>query len=153
VFLLLMFVGGCTASTTGGIKIFRYTILFKTIHSKLKSATRPYGVFIPRYGNKAVTEDVMSGVLVFFGLYALCVALGTLILSFYGLDLITCLSGTVSMLSNMGPGLGDVIGPDKTFAALPEGVKAICAFLMIIGRLEFVAVFVLMMPFFWKKNI
>ena len=153
VFLLLMFVGGCTASTTGGIKIFRYTILFKTIHSKLKSAARPYGVFIPRYGNKAVTEDVMSGVLVFFGLYALCVALGTLILSFYGLDLITCLSGTVSMLSNMGPGLGDVIGPDKTFAALPEGVKAICAFLMIIGRLEFVAVFVLMMPFFWKKNI
>lgn len=153
VFLMLMVVGGCTGSTSGGIKVFRFAILIKTIRSKLKSAARPQGVFIPRYGNKPVTDEVMSGVFVLMGLYSLSVIVGVLLLSLYNLDLVTILSGVITTLSNIGPGLGNVIGPDQTFSLLPQGVKLIMTFLMILGRLEFVAVYILMVPFFWKKNI
>ncbi len=153
IFFFLLLSGACTGSTSGGIKIFRYTILFKTIRAKLKSAARPNGVFIPRYGNKPVTEDIVTGVLVFMGLYAVCASVGAVLLSLFGLDLITSLSGAVSSLSNMGPALGKLIGPDQTFALLPEGAKLVMTLLMIIGRLEFVAVFVLLVPFFWKRNI
>ncbi len=153
IFLMLMFIGACTGSTSGGIKVFRFAVLMKTIRVKLRSAARPQGVFIPRYGKKPITEEVMSGVLVFMGLYALSLIGSMLLLSLYNLDLVTVFSGAVSMLSNIGPALGNMIGPDKTFALLPQGVKLIMTFLMILGRLEFVAVYILMVPFFWKKNI
>lgn len=153
IFFFLLLTGACTGSTSGGIKIFRYTVLFKTILARLKRAARPNGVFIPRYGSKPVTEDVVSGVLVFMGLYAVCACVGAILLSLFGLDLITSLSGAVASLSNMGPALGKLIGPDQTFALLPQGAKFVMTVLMIIGRLEFVAVFVLLVPFFWKRNI
>ena len=153
IFLLIMLTGGCTGSTTGGIKMFRYSILFKAIYTQLKKTVQPHGVFIARYGTKPVTDNVMSGVLVFFGLYALSAAAGSILLSLCGLDFLTAVSGTISSLSNIGPALGNVIGPDQTFAELSSAAKTVSAFLMIIGRLEFIAVYILWIPFFWKKNI
>ncbi len=152
-FLFIMLTGGCTGSTTGGIKMFRYSILFKAISTKLKKSVQPHGMFIARYGHRPISDDVMSGVLVFFGLYAITACIGTIILSLHELDFLTSLSGSISALSNIGPALGDVIGPDQTFATLPAAVKILLALMMIIGRLEFVAVYILMMPFFWKRNI
>ncbi len=152
-FLFIMLTGGCTGSTTGGIKMFRYSILFKTISTKLKKSVQPHGVFIARYGHKPITDDVMSGVLVFLGLYALSACAGTIILSLNNLDFVTSFSGSISALSNVGPALGDIIGPDQTFAALPTMAKIVLAIMMIIGRLEFVAVYILLTPFFWKRNI
>ncbi|MGN1063316.1 MAG: TrkH family potassium uptake protein [Alphaproteobacteria bacterium] len=151
-FLFLLMTGACTGSTSGGIKMFRFTIIFKNIGTRLKSMVQPYGVFVSRYGDKAITDDVLIGVMVFFGLYFLSAAAGTLVLSLAGMDLITSLSGTLSALSNVGPALGNVIGPDKTFATLPDTVKWIMSFLMLMGRLEFIAVIVLFMPYMWRKN-
>lgn len=152
-FMFLMTAGACTGSTAGGIKMFRFSILFKVIHSKLKGAARTHGVFIPRYGDQPITDDVVTGVLVFLGLYIISVVIGTISLSLFNLDLITSMSGTITALSNIGPGLGDIIGPDKNFSQLPEGVKWILSFLMVLGRLEFIAILILVFPFFWKKNI
>ena len=81
-FLFLMLPGGCTGSTTGGIKLFRISIMMKIIHAKLKSTARPHGVFIPRYGSSPVAEDVVFGVLTFIGLYLVCLVVGTIALSF-----------------------------------------------------------------------
>lgn len=152
-FFLIMLTGGCTGSTAGGIKMFRFSILFKTIYAQLKKAIQPHGVFVARYGNKPITDNIVNSVLVFLGLYAFSAVVGSLMLSLCGLDFVTASSGAITALSNIGPALGSVIGPDKTFAALSDTAKTILAFLMIIGRLEFIAVFVLTIPFFWKKNI
>ncbi len=152
-FMFLMLTGACTASTSGGIKMFRFSILLKVLNTKLKSVAKPHGVFVPRYGEKAVSEDVVSGVLVFMGLYALFLISGTIALSLFNLDFVTSMSAIISALSNIGPGLGEIIGPDKSFTTLPSGVKWILSCLMIIGRLEFVSVIILIFPFFWKKNI
>lgn len=151
-FLFLLMTGACTGSTSGGIKMFRYTIIFKNIATRLKSMVQPYGVFVSRYGDKAITDDVLIGVMVFFGLYFLSAVTGTLVLSLLGLDLMTSLSGALSALSNVGPALGNIIGPDKNFALLPDSVKWIMSFLMLMGRLEFIAVIVLFMPYMWRKN-
>lgn len=153
IFMLIMLTGGCTGSTTGGIKMFRYSVLFKTIYTQLKKTVQPHGVFISRYGNKPITDNVINGVIVFLGLYVLSAAAGAILLSLCGLDFITSVSGAISSLSNIGPALGSVIGPDQTFAGLSDTAKTISSFLMIIGRLEFVAVYILWIPFFWKKNV
>lgn len=153
IFMFLMLPGGCTGSTTGGIKLFRISVMMKIIHTKLKSTARPHGVFIPRYGEAPVSEDVVFGVLTFISLYLVCLVLGTVALSFCDLDFITCFSGAISALSNIGPALGSEIGPDKTFAFLPSSALFILSFLMLLGRLEFVAILILFFPFFWKKNI
>lgn len=152
-FMFLMFPGGCTGSTCGGIKMFRISVLLKIIHVKLKSIARPHGVFVPRYGENPVAEDVVFGVLTFIGLYLICLLFGTIALSLCELDFITSFSGALSALSNIGPALGNEIGPDKTFAQLPLPALLILSFLMLLGRLEFVAVLILFFPFFWKKNI
>lgn len=152
-FMFLMLVGACTGSTAGGIKMFRFSILFKVIRTKMMGAARPHGVFVPRYGDRPITDDVIAGVLIFMGLYAVSLILGTLALSLFDLDLVTSMSGVITALSNIGPGLGNIIGPDKNFALLPNGAKWILSFLMILGRLEFVAIIILAFPFFWKKNI
>ena len=152
-FMFLMMPGGCTGSTCGGIKIFRISILFKIIRVKLKSIARPHGIFVPRYGDNPVAEDVVFGVLTFLGLYLICLLAGTIALSFCELDFVTSFSGAISALSNIGPALGNEIGPDKTFAFLPSNALLILSFLMLLGRLEFVAVLILFFPFFWKKNI
>lgn len=152
-FMTLMLLGACTGSTSGGIKMFRFSILFKVINVKMKKILHPHGVFVPRYGDKPVSDDVIVGVLTFMGLYALSLIVGTACLSLCDLDFITSFSGTISALSNIGPALGDMIGPDKNFALLPPSAQWIISFLMILGRLEFVAVLILFFPFFWKKNI
>ena len=152
-FMFLLVVGGCTGSTTGGVKMFRFSVLSRASVVRLKTVVQPHGVFVPRYGSHTITDDILISVLVFFGLY-LATAIGiTLILSGYGLDFVSALSAALSSLSNVGPALGHLIGPDKTFEFLPDGVKWILTFAMLIGRLEFVSVFVLFFPFLWRRNV
>lgn len=152
-FLLLLMTGGCTGSTAGGVKMFRYSIIFKTIRTRLKSMAQPHGVFIPRYGDKPINDDLFIGIMVFIGVFFLSTALITLLLALTGLDLTTCLSGTLTALSNVGPGLGTMIGPDKTFAALPGMAKWILSVAMLMGRLEFMTIIMVFTPYLWKKNI
>ena len=151
-FMFLLLTGGCTGSTAGGIKMFRFTVLVRSAGVRLKKMVQPHGVFIPRYGSHAISDDVLISVLVFFGLYLGTAVIVTLALSACGLDFVTSFSGALTSLSNVGPALGHVIGPDKTFVNLPGEVKWILLTAMLIGRLEFVSVFVLFFPFLWRKN-
>lgn len=152
-FFFLYFTGACTGSTSGGIKMFRYTIVRKILSIRFKQLIQPHGVFIARYGNRPIEQNVLMGVLVFFALFFTITAFSALLLSAFGLDILTSLSAVLSALSNIGPGLGNLIGPDKTFLFLPDAVKWILMFNMLLGRLEFVAILILFFPFLWRKNV
>ncbi len=151
-FLFLLMSGACTGSTSGGIKMFRLTVLIKTTAVRLKNLVQPHGVFIPRYGTRPISDDILISVLVFLGLFTLTSIICALILAGMGMDLITSLSATLSCVANVGPGLGNVIGPTQTFADLPDRVKWVLALAMMMGRLEFISIVVLCFPFLWKKN-
>lgn len=151
-FLFLLVSGSCTGSTSGGIKMFRATIVLNSVSVRLRSLIQPRGVFVSRYGTKPISDDVLISVLVFIGLFFFFVGITALILAVLGLDLVTSLSAAFSSVANVGPGLGSLIGPDKTFAFLPDAAKWVLIAAMILGRLEFVSIIVLFFPFLWKKN-
>ncbi len=150
-FFLLMVVGGCTGSTTGGIKIFRYQILYQVAKAQIQHLIHPHGVFRPRFNNKPVTESASNSVLGFFILFAMCFQVVAVLLSFTGLDYITSMSAAATALANVGPGLGSTIGPSGTFASVPDAAKWILSFAMLIGRLELFTVLILFSPQFWKE--
>lgn len=147
---LLMFVGGCTGSTAGGIKIFRYQILFKAAKAQILQLRRPHGVFVPLYNNQKLRETDFMSVLAFFALYIFCYAALALSLSFSGLDVISSLSGSATILGNVGPGLGDQIGPSGHYGNLSELTKWLMMFGMLVGRLELLTILILFTPSFWR---
>ena len=151
-FMFLLASGACTGSTSGGIKMFRFSILRQTIGVRLKNLIQPHGVFVARYGDRPIADDVLISVLVFLGFFAGTVMAVTLALSLVGLDFMTAFSGALTGIANVGPGLGTMIGPDQTFAALPSAAKWILVVAMMVGRLEFATVFVLFFPFLWRRN-
>lgn len=147
---LLMVVGGCAGSTTCGIKIFRFQVLYATTRAQLAKLLHPHGVFTPYYNDKPIPETVAESVMSFFFLFALCFCLLAAGLSLMGLDYLTSMSGAATSIANVGPGLGDVIGPAGTFAPLPDAAKWLLAFGMLLGRLELFTVLVLLAPSFWR---
>jgi trk system potassium uptake protein len=148
---LLLCVGGCTGSTAGGIKIFRFQVLFQVVKAQLKQLVQPHGVFLPRYDGKPIPESVITSVIVFFLLYAGSFMAFALLLSFYEADFLTAMSGAAQALGNVGPGLSTAIGPAGNFAHMEDGAKWILSFAMIMGRLELFTIIVLFTPFFWKR--
>ncbi len=149
-FLLLMFIGGCAGSTTGGLKIFRFQILFKYIHLHLKRMLKPHIVLSSQFNGKKVTESTYESVLTFFFIYIVTFAISALFLSFSGLDFLTCISASASAISNVGPGLGDTIGPEGNYANLTSYSKFILILTMFLGRLEMLTILVLLLPSFWR---
>ncbi len=147
---LLMFIGGCTGSTAGGIKIFRFQILFKAAKAQILQLRRPHGVFVPLYNNQKLRETDFMSVLAFFALYIFCYAVLALSLSLSGLDVISSLSGSATILGNVGPGLGDQIGPSGHYGNLPDLAKWFMMFGMLVGRLELLTLLILFTPSFWK---
>ncbi|WP_184435829.1 TrkH family potassium uptake protein [Roseospira goensis] len=150
VLFCLMFVGGCAGSTSCGIKVFRFQILGAMAAIQLRRLLQPNGVFIPYYNKKPIQEGVAEAVMAFFFMYALSVAFLTILLGLTGLDHVTALSGAATAISNVGPGLGDVIGPAGNFATLPDTAKWLLAGGMLLGRLELFTVLVLFVPRFWR---
>lgn len=147
----LMVVGGCAGSTTCGIKIFRFQVLYAVTDVQIKKLLHPHGVFIPYYGGKPLPPGVPSSVMSFFFMYALSFAVLAIMLSFVGLDFLTAMSGAATSISNVGPGLGDIIGPSGTFQSLPDSAKWILCGGMLLGRLELFTVLVLLSPNFWRQ--
>ncbi len=147
---LLMVVGGCAGSTSCGIKIFRFQVLYATTSAQLSKLLQPHGVFTPYYNDKPIPETVAESVMSFFFLFALCFCLLAAGLSLMGLDYLTSMSGAATSIANVGPGLGEVIGPTETFASLPDAAKWLLAFGMLLGRLELFTVLVLLAPGFWR---
>lgn len=150
VLFMLMFVGGCAGSTTCGIKIFRFQVLFEVARVQLRQLLQPNGVFIPYFNKRPIDDSVATSVMGFFYLYALTVCLLAVALAALGLDFTTALSGAASAVSNVGPGLGDTIGPAGTYSSLPDAAKWLLALGMLLGRLELYTVLVLVLPRFWR---
>ena len=150
-FLMLMFIGGCAGSTTCGIKIFRVQILYLFIKNQLKKIIYPRGIFIIKYDNNNVNEKFMASIISFIYLYIVIFFVIAALLSLSGLDFTTSISGAATSISNVGPGLGELIGPNGNFSQLPDFSKWVLSFGMILGRLELFAILVLFLPSFWQR--
>ena len=150
-FLFLMFIGGCAGSTTCGIKIFRFQILWTFILTQLKKLIHPRGIFPMKYNQGEISNSFVYSIISFIFLYFFIFFILAALLSLNGLDFVTALSGSASAISNVGPGLGDVIGPNGNFSGLPNFSKFSLSLGMLLGRLELFAVLVLFFPSFWKS--
>jgi trk system potassium uptake protein TrkH len=150
VFFFLTFIGGCTGSTSGGLKIFRLQIMFLLTRSQLRRVLYPHGVFPATYQGRPISIDVQWSVIAFLFLFGASFAAITLLLSLQGLDFLTSASGAATALANVGPGLGDLIGPAGNFSSLPAAAKWVLSFGMLLGRLELVTLLTLLTPLFWR---
>ena len=150
-FLGLMFIGGCAGSTTCGIKIFRIQILYSFISNQLKKILYPKGIFVLKYDQNPVDNKFVASIISFIYMYLVIFFIITALLSLTGLDFITSISGAATSISNVGPGLGSIIGPNGNFSSLPDISKLILTLGMILGRLELFAILVLFLPSFWRN--
>ena len=150
-FLFLMFIGGCAGSTTCGIKIFRFQILGLFILNQIKKLIYPHGIFSMKYNDEKISNTFVYSIITFIFLYFFIFFILAALLSLNGLDFVTALSGSASAISNVGPGMGDVIGPNGNFSDLPNFSKLSLSLGMLLGRLELFAVLVLFFPSFWQN--
>ena len=150
-FLILMFIGGCAGSTTCGIKIFRVQILYLFLKNQLKKMIYPRGIFVLKYDNNNVNDKFMASIIAFIYLYIIIFFIIAALLSLTGLDFTTSISGAATSISNVGPGLGKLIGPNGNFSQLPDFSKWVLSLGMLLGRLELFAILVLFFPSFWQK--
>lgn len=149
-FFCIMFIGGCAGSTSCGIKIFRFQVIFEAMITQMRTMVHPHGVFAPRFNGEPISESVISSVASFFFLFFVCFGVLAIALSMLGLDTITALSAAGTAIANVGPGLGDVVGPSGTFTSLPDAAKWLMAIGMLLGRLELFTVLVIFTPAFWR---
>lgn len=143
-------VGGCAGSTSCSIKVFRYQLVFASVSTQVRRLYAPHGVFEPKYEGRPVSDDVVSSVMAFLALFFATLGVVAVLLALTGLDFITSISGAATALANVGPGLGDTIGPKGSFKDLNDAAKWILSAAMLIGRLELMAVFVLFTVAFWR---
>ena len=150
IFFMIMFIGGCTGSTSCAIKVFRLRVLCSSIWAQIKSVLQPNGVFHTRFGGRRLPPTITSSVVSYLFLFLLSFVFLAGALAATGLDPVTAMSGAGTSLANVGPGLGAIIGPAGNFASLPDTAKWLMSLGMILGRLEFFAVMVLITPGFWR---
>ena len=150
-FLFLMFVGGCAGSTACGIKIFRLQMLFIFLKNQIRKLIYPNSIIISKYNNQKISDYFINSVIIFVFSFLFIFFIIAMLLSISGLDFLTSISGAASAISNVGPGLGDVIGPNGNYKAIPDLSKWILSIGMLLGRLEIFAVLVLFFPSFWRN--
>ena len=149
-FFFIGLIGGCAGSTCCSVKIFRYQLMVAAVRAQIRRIHSPNGIFTPRYDGRPVTAEVLNSVTSFFGVFVVTLGLIAIALGLTGLDFVTALSGAATAIANIGPGLGDIIGPAGNFAALNDAAKWILAFAMLLGRLELLVVLVIFLPRFWR---
>jgi trk system potassium uptake protein TrkH len=150
IFIMLMFVGGCAGSTAGAMKVMRFEILGRLGANALRRLVHPRGVFRMRYQGRPIGDDVIMSVTIFCFVYFLSFAVLTAAVAATGLDFVTSLTGAAQALGNIGPGLGEIIGPAGNYKTVPDLAKWLLALGMIMGRLEFMAILVLFTRRFWR---
>jgi trk system potassium uptake protein TrkH len=148
----IMLMGGCAGSTSCGLKMFRIVILVKVFHKHMKKLVNPHRLHFISFNRKPLSTDIQESVLGFFFIYLVFFFFLSFVISWYGLDFITSMSAAASAIANVGPGLGDIIGPTGTFYALPDGVKIWFIIGMIFGRLEFFAFIILGYHYLTRNN-
>lgn len=151
IFFLASLIGGCSGSTSGGIKINRIIILWRLTAANLARLLSPNVVVKVRYGGSEVSGDIAQTVLLFLCLYMATLIIGAMLLVITGLDFVSAISGALTALSNVGPGFGDKIGPVGNFSTIEDNSLWILSFLMLAGRLEIVTIFILFIPAFWQR--
>jgi trk system potassium uptake protein TrkH len=150
-FFCVMFVGGCAGSTSCGLKIFRLQVAFSALVIYVQKLSHPHRVTVARYNGRFLDESVFRSVLSFFFIYFTVFATVAVGLSLFQLDAVTALSAAGSAVANVGPGLGEIVGPAGNYATLPDGAKWLLAAAMLLGRLELFTVLVLFVPSFWAR--
>lgn len=146
----LMFVGGSTGSTAGGLKVARVVLLARVVGREFRRMVERHGVFTVRLGGRVVPEETIQSLLSLIYLSLLVLAAGALILAAHGIDMLTAFAATIACMFNIGPGFGSV-GPAENYAHLPALAKCTLTVCMIAGRLEFYTLLVILTPGFWKK--
>jgi len=146
----LTFMGGCSGSTAGGIKSYRFLILYNMLSTGMKKLIYPNAVYSIRYGRLSVDSETQRAVSMFFTAYILLWAFGSLAMAAFGYDLITATSAVLTALSNVGPGLGNIIGPSGNFSSFADPELYLLSVLMLLGRLEILTVAVILMPMYWR---
>ncbi|WP_416899067.1 MAG: TrkH family potassium uptake protein [Minwuia sp.] len=149
-FFFFTFIGGCAGSTSCGIKIFRFRVMFESARIQIVQLIRPNTVIVPRFNGRPLETHVIDAVMGYFFLFAMVFGTLAFLLTLTGLDLTTAISGAATAVSNVGPGLGDTIGPAGNFQPLPDTAKWLLSAGMLLGRLEFLTVMVLFTPRFWR---
>lgn len=150
-FFFIMFIGGCAGSTSCGIKIFRFQVVYEVAAVHLKNLIFPHGSFTPRYRRRPLPDMIAASVMSFMVLFFFSFLVIAALLNLLGLDDLTALSAAGSAIANVGPGLGPIIGPAGTYASLPGSAKWLLSFAMLLGRLELFTVLVLFTPAFWRR--
>lgn len=150
-FFFFMFIGGCAGSTSCGIKVFRFQVLAETVRCQLMQLIRPSGIFRPEYNRRTLGDDTISAVMSYIFLFLLTFAVLTIALSLTGLDFLTSISSAGTAIANVGPGLGEIVGPAGSFKSLPDTAKWLMALGMLLGRLELFTVLVLFSRRFWQR--
>lgn len=151
IFFLACFIGGCSGSTAGGIKLSRVIILWHLTIAKLTTLISPHRIIKVHYGDMEISAETAQNILLFVCLYITSIIGGSAALLAIGLDFVSAFSGAVSALSNLGQGFGPLIGPSGNYGTLPNNALWVLSFLMLAGRLEIITVFVLFLPAFWQR--
>lgn len=147
----MTFIGGCSGSTAGGIKAYRFIILFNTIRTGLYKLIYPDGIHALRYGKMTVTVDLQQSVMLFITTYLALWAAGGVVMTAMGYDVLTSMSAVITALSNVGPGIGPVVGPAGNFSTLSDPALYVLCLMMLLGRLEVLTMLVLLTPRFWRS--
>ena len=150
-FLFLMLIGGCSGSSSCGLKIFRVQILIKSSLNLIKKIIQPRGVFLPTYNSREISEDILNSVTSYFFLYIFIFAALSLVLAYDGQQILTSLSGAAATLANVGPGLNEIIGPSGNYSSISDFTKLFLCLGMLIGRLELFPILILLSPQLWKR--
>lgn len=150
VIFFLMFIGGCSGSTAGGIKVIRWVILSKQLKNEVGKMIHPHGIFSIRVDNRAGRKDIVFSVAAFIFLYFMLVVVTAFVATSDGVDILSALTSSLTMVGNIGPGFGKV-SPVDNFAFYSSGVKWWFSFAMLAGRLELYTMLVFFMPTYWKK--
>ena len=149
---LLMFVGACAGSTTGGFKSIRALMLLKVMHNEFRHILHPNAVLPVKLSGQSIPQGKLVSLLAFFSLYVIALIVVTTIMTVAGIDVTNAVTISLSLISNVGAGLDTNIGPQMSWADLSAGMKWLCSLLMLVGRLEIIAVLVLFTRSFWKEN-
>ncbi len=150
-FIIFALTGGCTGSTSGSIKIFRWQVILAFLRKSLTIATDPNRVLPIKVGSLTVSNAVVSSVFVFFAGYMLSIAALSVLVALSGLSFETAFSAVIACITNSGPGVGPIVGPAGNFSSLPDAAKYVLAFAMLLGRLEVVTILVVFTKNFWRK--
>ena len=148
---VLTFLGGCAGSTAGGFKAFRVLIVLKSIRRALNQASMPNSVVRAHHAGRQLTDEDIASVALFGGLFVGTFAVAAILLSAMGLDPVSALTASATAIANVGPGLGEVIGPAGNFIPLPDAAKWLLCGVMLMGRLELVVILLLFTPRFWMR--